>query len=109
MRFGDASPVRAVSFGNIPVEAMRPPLLPHLKMLPKGVVSYLCGGGGLTQGGREPDRRKATPRGGAFPSRNRARRSKQFFVANGKIDISPSPGPPPIALVSVLVKSDHFA
>ena len=24
MRFGDASPVRAVSFGNIPVEAMRP-------------------------------------------------------------------------------------
>jgi len=26
MRFGDASPVRAVSFGNIPVEAMRPTL-----------------------------------------------------------------------------------
>jgi len=27
MRFGDASPVRAVSFGNIPVEAMRPSMI----------------------------------------------------------------------------------
>jgi hypothetical protein len=25
MRFGDASPVMAISFGNIPVEAMRAP------------------------------------------------------------------------------------
>jgi hypothetical protein len=26
MRFGDASPVMAISFANIPVEAMRPPM-----------------------------------------------------------------------------------
>ena len=63
----------------------------------------------MTQGGREPDRRKATPRGGAFPSRKGTRRSRQFFVANGKIDIPPSPGPPRIALVSELVKSNRVA
>jgi len=87
----------------------RPMLTPPVaspKNVTEGSRQLSVRGGGLTQGGREPDRRRA-PRGGAFPSRKRARRSKQFFAADG--DIPPSPGPPPIALVSVLMKGNRVA
>jgi hypothetical protein len=53
MRFGDANPVMAISFGNIPVEAMRICRSPKPRLLPVHAVARTTGPDGCNKEHRD--------------------------------------------------------